>query len=197
MKGDQSSEFIRYWPSYAQWTQTQADLGRTIQRRHAFFAAELAALLAPKRLDDRRGFSSFERQVVFYRDNQRCQRCAMLGEEHPVKWTDAEVHHILPFSEGGHTTAPPRRTVHWYIVTVIQKASRTLNGSESGGGRGRRAARWGKARPVAGKRCLQTARTSDSITGKRRTLVWSRVALYGCTDRILGLTRRSLPRARR
>lgn len=112
MKGDQSSEFIRYWPSYAQWTQTQADLGRTIQRRHAFFAAELAALLAPKRLDDRRGFSSFERQVVFYRDNQRCQRCAMLGEEHPVQWTDAEVHHILPFSEGGHTTAENGALVH-------------------------------------------------------------------------------------
>lgn len=112
MKGDQSSEFIRYWPSYAQWTQTQADMGRTIQRRQAFFAAEMCRLLNPKRLDDRRGFSGFERQVVFFRDGQQCQRCAMVGEAHPVQWDDCEVHHIQPFAEGGQTVLENGALVH-------------------------------------------------------------------------------------
>lgn len=111
-KSNQESEFIHYWPSYAQWTQTQADLGRTIQRRHAFFAAELRVLLNPKRLDDRRGFSEFERQVIFFRDGQQCQRCRMVEDDHPVHWDDCEVHHVVPFSEGGLTELENGALVH-------------------------------------------------------------------------------------
>ena len=111
-KKARSSEFIHYWPSYAQWTQTQADLGRTIQRRHVFFASEMSSLLEPIRLDDRRGFSDFDRQVVFFRDGQRCQRCAMRNDPHAVDWSDAEIHHVLPFSEGGQTITENGALMH-------------------------------------------------------------------------------------
>ena len=111
-KKRRSSEFAHYWPSYAQWTQTQADLGRTIERRHVFFASEMLDLLSPTRLDDQRGFSDFDRQIIFFRDGQRCQRCAMQGDEHTVDWSDTEIHHVLPFSEGGHTVTENGALMH-------------------------------------------------------------------------------------
>lgn len=103
-KHGRDSEFARYWPSYGQWTQTQADLGSNIQRRHVFFASEMVSLLNPVRLDGKRGFSDFQKQVIFFRDHQRCQRCAVAGDEHDVQWSDVEIHHVLPFSRGGPTT---------------------------------------------------------------------------------------------
>ena len=106
------NEFARYWPSYAQWTQTQADIGRTIQRRHAFFAAELVQLLKPTRLDSTRDFSDAERQIVFFRDSQRCQHCMMLGDEHVVDWPSAEIHHVIPHVEGGPTTTENAALMH-------------------------------------------------------------------------------------
>ena len=111
-KKERPSEFAHYWSSYAQWTQTQADMGRTIQRRHVFFASEMSSLLGPIRRDDRRGFSDFDRQVVFFRDGQRCQRCAMRDDEHTVDWLDAEVHHVLPFAEGGPTVTENGALMH-------------------------------------------------------------------------------------
>lgn len=111
-KGGPPSEFERYWPQYAQWTQTQADLGGTIQRRHVFFASEMVKLLEPVRLDGQRGFSDFQKQVIFFRDHQQCQRCAALGEEHDIQWSDADIHHVWPFTEGGPTTIANGALVH-------------------------------------------------------------------------------------
>ena len=112
MKAGQNSEFIHYWPSYAQWTQTQADLGKTIQLRHAFFAAEMRDLLSPTRLDGRRALSELERQTIFFRDRQQCQVCAMVDEAHSVRWDDCEVHHVVPYAEGGKTAIENSALVH-------------------------------------------------------------------------------------
>lgn len=106
------SEFERYWPSYAQWTQTQADLGRTLQRRHVFFADEMAQLMNPTPLDSRRLFSDFQKRVVFFRDGQQCQRCARHGDKHDVQWPQAEIHHVTPFSDGGATAVENGALMH-------------------------------------------------------------------------------------
>ena len=105
-------EFDRYWRSYAQWTRTSADVGRTVQRRHVFFCKEMLDILSPKKRDEQRLFSDFEKQIVFFRDEERCQFCKMVGEEHPVTWNDSEIHHVTPHSEGGRTSLVNGALVH-------------------------------------------------------------------------------------
>lgn len=111
-KNGSPSEFDHYWPLYAQWTRTQTDMGGTIQQRHVFFTTEMLLLLRPTRLDSSRGFSDAERQAVFFRDRQKCQHCAMHGDEHIVEWPSAEIHHVIPHSEGGRTTIENGALMH-------------------------------------------------------------------------------------
>ena len=49
--------------------------------------------------DPQRGFSSVMREIIYYRDNKKCDSCV-----ETVKWCDAEIHHKLAHSNGGKTT---------------------------------------------------------------------------------------------
>ena len=111
-KGSQGGEFDRYWNSYAQWTRTNADLASTIQRRHAFFVAEMLKSLAPERLDKKRIFTDFERQTIFFRDKGLCQFCEMNSREHRISWEESEIHHVTPHSVGGVTEIDNGALVH-------------------------------------------------------------------------------------
>lgn len=111
-KGSEAGRFDRYWNSYAQWTRTNADLGNTIQRRHAFFVAEMLKSLAPEKIDKKRIFTDFERQTVFFRDKGLCQFCEMHSREHRISWQESEVHHVTPHSAGGVTEIDNGALVH-------------------------------------------------------------------------------------
>lgn len=106
------NEFEKYWQHYATWTRTNSDIASTVQRRHAFFAAEMSKLLALKKLDEKRTFSEFEKQTVFFRDMELCQFCKMSSEEHKVHWGECEFHHVTPYTKGGQTVIDNAALMH-------------------------------------------------------------------------------------
>ena len=111
-KGDGDKEFEKYWQLYAQWTRTNSDIASTIQRRQAFFAAEMSKLLPLKKLDSKRTFTEFEKETVFFRDIEKCQWCKMDSQEHKVQWDECEIHHITPYAKGGTTSIDNAALVH-------------------------------------------------------------------------------------
>ena len=111
-KDDGEGEFEKYWQNYAQWTRTSSDKASTIQRRHAFFTAEMSKLLPLKKLDEKRLFPEFEKQTVFFRDTELCQWCKMNSQEHKIPWDECEIHHVTPYAEGGTTSIENAALVH-------------------------------------------------------------------------------------
>ena len=137
------NEFEQYWDHYAQWTRTNADLGSTIQRRHTFYSREMLELLAPKKRDESRRFTNFEKQSIFFRDSELCQFCRMQEQEHKVSWKDSEVHHVIPHSKGGSTTLENGALMHRDChpkdersVANFRKWWENSNGSATGSRRG-------------------------------------------------------------
>ena len=112
VKNNRESELNRYYFRYGQLTQTQSDNASTIRQRHAFFVEEMLKLLAPQKLDTKRAFSDLERQAVFFRDMEICQWCRMKGVNRHVSWDECEVHHIVPFAQGGVTEMHNAALVH-------------------------------------------------------------------------------------
>ena len=106
------AEFEKYWQSYAQWARTNSDNASTIQRRHAFFSTEMSKLLNLKKLDSQRSFTEFERTSVFYRDQGQCQYCKMNDEDHKVAWSECDIHHVIPYAEGGATNINNAALMH-------------------------------------------------------------------------------------
>ena len=111
-KADGDNEFEKYWQFYAQWTRTNSDIASTIQRRQAFFAAEMSKLLPLKKLDGKRTFTEFEKEMVFFRDMELCQWCKMDSGEHKVQWDECEIHHVTPYAKGGETNIDNAALVH-------------------------------------------------------------------------------------
>ncbi len=141
------SEFAKYWYSYAQWTRTNSDMASMIQKRHVFFSEEMSKLLDLNKRDDKRAFNEFERTTVFFRDRKLCQYCKMKGEEHGVSWDECEIHHVVPYTDGGatnienaalmHKTCHPRdqRAVeefqrYWSNLTHNYSPEKTRRGSK-------------------------------------------------------------------
>ena len=112
VKNSRENEFNRYYFRYGQLTQTQSDNASTIRQRHAFFVEEMLGLLAPEKLADKRMFSDLERQTVFFRDMELCQWCRMKGMNRRVPWDGAEVHHVVPYAQGGGTEIDNGALVH-------------------------------------------------------------------------------------
>lgn len=61
--------------------------------------------LTPK--DSRRAFGRVEREIIYWRDNKRCDVC---GAE--VSWEEVEIHHVEPHSRGGRTELDNGKLVH-------------------------------------------------------------------------------------
>lgn len=111
-EGVSGTEFEKYWQFYAQWTRTNSDIASTIQRRHAFFSKEMSKLIDLKKLDSKRTFKEFEREMIFFRDQGQCQYCKMLGDNHKISFDECEIHHILPHAEGGITSTDNAALMH-------------------------------------------------------------------------------------
>ena len=112
VRNRESTEYMKYYEEYGRLTQTQSDIANTIRRRHAFFSEEMLKLLDLKKLDEKRQFTNMERRTVYFRDMELCQWCAMIGDEHRVSWDECQIHHVVPFGEGGSTIVDNGALVH-------------------------------------------------------------------------------------
>lgn len=97
-----------FWTKYGSLARTNADRGDTIAIRHEFFCAEMLARMPnTKAKDPQRGFTSLEREIVYFRDGKLCAVC-----KGPVIWEDAEVHHVQEHARGGRTDMANAVLVH-------------------------------------------------------------------------------------
>ena len=108
--GNYEHEYYPYYSRYFQWTSSSSDTAPNIQRRHSFFIKEMLEILQLEPKDPNRTFSELEREAIFYRDERKCQYCKMhkelseaFDEDHIVDWQDSEIHHVVPYVEGGKT----------------------------------------------------------------------------------------------
>lgn len=98
------------WLNYGQWARTSADRGDSIRRRHRYYSArmmEFLGNLTPK--DPTRAFNLLEREVIYWRDGGKCQ-VESCGD--PVKWSEAEIHHVVEHQHGGKTVLENGVLVH-------------------------------------------------------------------------------------
>ncbi len=89
-----------YWAQYGQLTRANSDRAISIERRHSFFMEKMRKKLKPQLKDPTRGFGQLEREIIYHRDQKRCQ---VPGHGEDVLWADAEVHHVQQHSDGGPT----------------------------------------------------------------------------------------------
>ena len=81
----------------------------SIERRHNFFAEKMRAVIKPQLKDPVRLFGQLEREIIYFRDQKRCQ---VPGHGEEVPWADAEIHHVDPHSQGGGTNLMNGALVH-------------------------------------------------------------------------------------
>ena len=113
------SSLYNYWHEYGLYARTASDDPRSIERRHVFFCGEILRFMKQEGAaifkDPRRAFSLTEREFIFFRDRKKClmdmdETCHMSGSE--VLWDNAEIHHVIPHSEGGRTDIDNGALVH-------------------------------------------------------------------------------------
>jgi hypothetical protein len=89
-----------YWAHYGQLTRANSDRAISIERRHAFFAEKMREKIKPVLKDTARNFGQLEREIIYLRDQKRCQ---VPGHGEDVLWADAEIHHVKEHVDGGLT----------------------------------------------------------------------------------------------
>ena len=112
------------WLRYGIWTRSNSDRGENIRRRHRYYSQRMVDLLGQlSPLDPKRAFNAFEREMIYWRDRGACQHqecCA------PVEWEEAEIHHILPHSEGGKTELENGVLVHKHCHPKTASATKAF-----------------------------------------------------------------------
>jgi hypothetical protein len=98
-----------YWLRYGQLTRANSDRAESIERRHQFFIEKMYAHLRPLLKDATRLYGQLERELIYYRDQKKCQAIGCGAE---VLWGDAEIHHVDLHSQGGPTTLANGALVH-------------------------------------------------------------------------------------
>lgn len=61
----------------------------------------------PIKKDNVRIYGQLEREIIYFRDNKRCQVCNA-----EIKWNDLEIHHVNEHQNGGETTIENGVSVH-------------------------------------------------------------------------------------
>ena len=96
------------WLNYGIWTRSNSDRGDRIQLRHRYYSRRMVEFLGNLTLKDpKRIFGPLDREIIYWRENGRCQVCSA-----NVLWDEAEVHHVWPHSEGGRTKLNNGALVH-------------------------------------------------------------------------------------
>lgn len=97
-----------FWIKYGVMTGVSASSKGRIEERYRFFEAKMMETMSRlPRLDPVRGYSSAERELVYYRDHKLCGKC-----NETVNWYDSEIDHITPYAVGGQTSLENARLVH-------------------------------------------------------------------------------------
>ena len=96
-----------YWYEYSALIQTQSSEARTIQKRHSFFSKKMMCDMKAIPLDVTRNFGEVDREIVYYRDDKKCQVC-----ESEIMWQDLEIHHVEEHQSGGVTCIDNAVSVH-------------------------------------------------------------------------------------
>lgn len=86
---------------YAENAAKNTTKSTSIRRRHEVYVRAMFGAMgdAIQRKDPKRAYTYAERETIFHRDKRKCHKC---GKD--VFWSDADIHHIKPHSEGGQTT---------------------------------------------------------------------------------------------
>ena len=115
------------WLQYGQWARTNSDRGESIQRRHRYYSARMVEFLGnlvPK--DPKRAFNLLEREVIYWRNHGRCQRCGSA-----VSWADAHIHHVVEHQHGGKTELDNGVLVHQHCHPQGPAATQFANNYSS------------------------------------------------------------------
>ena len=110
------------WLKYGLWTRSNSDRGDNIRRRHHYYSQRMTAFLGnltPK--DPKRAFGRLDREIIYWRDQKTCRVC---GAE--VLWSEAEIHHTNPHSEGGKTEHENGVLVHQHCHPKSASATKAL-----------------------------------------------------------------------
>jgi len=98
-----------YWQKYGQLTRANSDRAESIERRHQFFIDKMYAQMKPQLKDPTRIFGQLERELIYHRDQKKCQAVGCGAE---VIWDDGEIHHVEMHSQGGPTVLTNGALVH-------------------------------------------------------------------------------------
>ena len=110
------------WLRYGIWTRSNSDQADNIRRRHQYYSEcmiDFLGSLTPK--DPKRAFGHLEREIIYWRDERRCQVC---GAE--VLWREAEIHHVEPHGQGGRTEYRNGNLVHQHCHPKSDSATKDL-----------------------------------------------------------------------
>ena len=96
------------WLKYGIWTRSNSDRGDRIRLRHRYYSQRMVDFLGNLTFKDpQRTFGPLEREIIYWRENGKCQVCSA-----DVLWNEAEIHHVQPHSEGGRTKLNNGALVH-------------------------------------------------------------------------------------
>jgi hypothetical protein len=96
-----------FWENYSMYTQANANKASSLQLRHKFFSEQMFNLIKPTKKDPARIYGPIEREIIYYRDNRKCQVC---GKD--ISWDDLEIHHVKEHQDGGQTNFKNGVSVH-------------------------------------------------------------------------------------
>jgi hypothetical protein len=107
----------KFWENYSMYTQANANKSSSLQLRHKFFSEQMLEIIKPIKKDATRIYGPIEREIIYYRDNKKCQVC---GKD--IEWDDLEIHHIKEYQDGGETKLENGVSVHKFCHPKGQAA---------------------------------------------------------------------------
>ena len=84
-----------------------SDAPEVIRERHNFFMRKMFEMLNPTKKDEIRAFTEIDKSILYNKFKQRCVKCLQA-----LNWKDMEIHHIIPYSQGGKTDINNGAPVH-------------------------------------------------------------------------------------
>jgi len=101
-------ETNEYWLQYGILARTGSNSKDSVYKRHEFFVKKMLEFMAPlKRKDPTRDYSREERELLYFLKSKKCDVCGKA-----IKWSEAEIHHHIPHSNGGPTSLENANLVH-------------------------------------------------------------------------------------
>ena len=113
LTGNESSDFKDFW-RYRKMTSDKADAAETIRDRHVIYERQMLKFIGPavRPRDTQQTYTATQREAVYYRDKKQCRAEHCRAHDRTVSWSDAVVHHIEPYSQGGRTSLENGALMH-------------------------------------------------------------------------------------